>query len=285
MGELLVKDKEIVVPGQELANGMDFLPAGSAFRDDDKIISSQIGIVSIDNRLIRVIPLKGKYTPKRNDVVIGKILDMSFNNWYVDIDCATNAVLSSREATEFVERGADLSQYYSYGDLIVAKVSNVTRTAVELSMRGPGLRKLGPGRIIKVEPSKVPRVIGKAGSMITLVKEKTICRITVGQNGLVWIQGEPQNELIATEAIRKINNESHKEGLTNEIAKFLDERTAGLKSDVKSQVPKIEEKKGELHEINEYEIKPDDGKERQEGQDWQEGKADTKTEKKEKRRK
>lgn len=226
MSELKIKDKDIVVPGEILAEGMDYLPAGGAFRENDKIVSSQIGLVVIEGRLVRVIPLKGKYVPKREDTVIGKILDMSFSNWYVDIDCANDAVLSARETSEFVERGADLSQYYTYGDLIVAKISNVTRSTVELSMKEPGLRKLIGGRLIKIDSSKVPRVIGKKGSMINVIKEKTGCRITVGQNGLVWIQGEPDNELIAVEAIQKINNESHKEGLTEEIAKYLDEITS-----------------------------------------------------------
>ena len=224
MGELLIKDKDIVVPGEVLATGMDYLPAICAFREEDKIVASQIGIITIEGRLIKVIPLKGKYTPKRNDMVIGIILDMNFNNWFVDIGCAANAVLSVREATEFVERGADLSQVYSFGDLIVAKVSNITRSSIDLSMRGPGLRKLGPGRLMKVDATKVPRIIGKQGSMITMIKEKTGCMIIAGQNGLVWIQGEPKNELITAEVLQMISRDAHKEGLTDKVAKVLEEK-------------------------------------------------------------
>ncbi len=224
MGELFVKEKEIVVPGQELASGMDYLPSTGCYRDSEKIISNVVGIFTLSNRLIKVIPLNGRYSPKEGDTVIGKILDMSFNNWYIDIGCANNAVLSVREATEYVEKGADLSQFYTYGDYIVAKVSNVTRSAIELSMKGPGSRKLGAGKILKVDSSKVPRIIGKQGSMISLIKDKTGCRIIVGQNGFAWIQGNPENELIAVGAIEKINKESHKEGLTDEIAKFLEEK-------------------------------------------------------------
>ncbi len=224
MAEILVKDKDIVVPGEVLAVGMDYLPSICAFREDDKIVASQIGMVTIDNRIIKVIPLKGKYTPKRDDMVLGIILDMNFSNWFVDIGCACNAVLSVREATEFVERGADLAQFYSFGDLIAAKISNVTRSAVDLTMRGPGLHKLGPGKVMKVDATKIPRIIGKQGSMITIIKEKTGCRIVAGQNGLVWIQGDPKNEAIAAEVLKVINNEAHKEGLTERVARFLDEK-------------------------------------------------------------
>lgn len=223
MSELLVKDREVVVPGQILATGMDYLPAGCSFRENDKIICNQLGLVNIDNRLVRVIPLKGKYTPRRGDTIIGKIVDMTFNNWYVDIGCANDAVLSLREASSsFIERGADLSQIYTFGDYIVATISNVTKSTVELSMKGPGLRKLGPGKIIRIDPSKVPRVIGKKGSMINVIKDKTKCQIIVGQNGMVWIQGVPESEILAANTVQKINDESHKEGLTEEIAKYLD---------------------------------------------------------------
>ncbi len=224
MGEILVKDKDVVTPGEVLAVGMDYLPAVCAFREEDKIVASQIGLVNLDGRLIRVIPLKGKYTPKRDDIVIGIILDMNFNNWFVDIGCSNNAVLSVREATEFVERGADLSQYYSFGDMICAKISNVTRSAIDLSMRAPGLRKLGPGRMMRVDPTKVPRIIGKQGSMIGMIKQKTGCRIIAGQNGWVWIQGDPKNETIVAETIEMISKEAHREGLTERVARVIDEK-------------------------------------------------------------
>lgn len=224
MSEILIKEKDVVVPGQILAIGMDYLPAGGSFRENDKIVSNHVGLVHIDNRLIRVIPLKGRYAPKRGDTVIGKVVDMSFNNWYVDIECANDAVLSLREGSNsFIERGADLSQIYTFGDYIAASVNSVTKSTIEISMKGPSARKLGAGKIIKIDSSKVPRIIGKQGSMISMIKQKTGCNIIVGQNGIVWIQGSPENEILAASTIYKINNESHKEGLTEQIAKELDE--------------------------------------------------------------
>lgn len=228
MGTLLAKEKEIVAPGEELAEGMDYLPVGGAFREGEKIIANQVGIVNLDGHLVKVIPLRGKYVPKKGDVVIGKIVDMTFSSWFVDIDCPSSAMLSAKDATEFVEKGADLSQFYAFGDMVVARIVNVTRGKVDLTMRSPGLRRLGSGRIIRVGSSKVPRIIGKQGSMISIIKEKTGCRIIVGQNGIVWLQGEPPNELAAVEALEFINQHSHQEGLTETIAKFLDEKMQGI---------------------------------------------------------
>lgn len=228
MGDLLIQEKDIVVPGQVLASGMDFLPASGTFREGDNVVSLYVGLVNVNGRLIRVIPLKGKYAPKRGDTVIGKIVDMSFNSWFVDIDGASDAILSVRDISEYVERGADLTQYYSFGDYIVAKIANVTRSAVELTMKDMGLRKLGKGRIMRVNSSKVPRIIGKQGSMISMVKEKTGCRITVGQNGLIWIQGSPEHERVVADIIALIDRESHKEGLTDRVGVELDKLVKDL---------------------------------------------------------
>ena len=73
MSKLIAKEKEIVVPGEELADGMDFLPSYGTYREDNKIIASLMGVLNVDKRTLRVIPLAGKYMPKRNDNVIGKV--------------------------------------------------------------------------------------------------------------------------------------------------------------------------------------------------------------------
>lgn len=227
MTKLEVKEKEIVVPGEVLATGMDFLPAGGSFREGDKIIASHVGLATVDNRLIKVVPLTGKYMPKRNDIIIGKIRDMTFSGWIIDINSAYSAALNSKDATsEFVARGSDLSRFYDFGDVIVAGITNVTKSnMVDLTMRGPEFKKLKDGKIITITASKVPRVIGKQGSMITMIKEMTDCKIIVGQNGVVWISGtDAEKELIATESIIKIENESHTDGLTDKIKKFLEGR-------------------------------------------------------------
>jgi len=74
---------------------------------------------------------------------------------------------------------------------------------------------------IKVNPFKVPRIIGKQGSMVTIIKQATNCQVVVGQNGLIWLEGTPQDEVKAVSAIKKIEKESHMPGLTERIKKFL----------------------------------------------------------------
>jgi len=224
MSETLVKDKEISVPGETLAVGMDILPGHGTYREGEKIMANRLGLVMIDGRTIKLIPLSGRYIPKTGDTIVCKVIDVSFSGWRLDTNSAYSAMMSMKDGTsEFIQRGANLTQYYDLGDYLVCKIVNVTsQKLVDVTMKGPGLRKLSGGRIIEVDPHKVPRIIGKMGSMVVMIKDATRCNIIVGQNGLIWIDGEPLNELLAIQAIRKIEKESHLSGLTEKIKEFLE---------------------------------------------------------------
>lgn len=227
--QLLVKDKEIVVPGERIAKGLEHLPGPGTARADDFIVAQKLGMLRIDGKVAKLIPLNGPYNPKVRDKIIGKVSDVLMSGWRLDINCAYSAVLSMKDATsEFIPRGANLTKYYDLNDWVYCQVTNVTsQKLVDVSMKGPGLRKLEGGRFIKVSPFKVPRVIGKEGSMVTMIKQATNCNIVVGQNGVIWIKGEPENEVVAVEAIEKIDREAHLGGLTDSIDKWLKKRTSG----------------------------------------------------------
>lgn len=225
MGEIKVEDRSIVIPGEELATGMDFLPAIGTFREGEKIMAKHIGLVNIDKRLIKVIPLSGRYFPKEGDTIIGKIVNIAQHGWYADINSANEACLSLRDASsDYIEKGSDLTQYFNFGDCIVTKITKTfNNKMIDLTMKGPGLMKITDGIIIDVNPKKVPRIIGKHGSMVSLIKEKTKCRITVGQNGRVWIQGEkPEIVSLVIKTVKEIEDKAHIKGLTEQITKFLD---------------------------------------------------------------
>src|SRR3990167_2877202 len=224
MSEIKVKDKEISVPGEVLSVGMDVLPGAGTYRDGEKIVANRLGLVMMDGRTVKLLPLSGRYMPRTNDTIICKVIDVGFNGWRLDTNSAYSAMLSMKDATsEFIQRGANLTQYYDLGDYIVCKIVNVTsQKLIDVTMKGPGLRKLKGGRIIEVDPNKVPRIIGKQGSMVIMIKDATRCNISVGQNGLIWIEGEPINEILAIQTIRKIEKESHMSGLTDKIKEFLE---------------------------------------------------------------
>lgn len=223
----MIKEKEIVVPGQVLADGMEYLPSHGTYRKDEQILANRIGVAVFEGKVIRTIPLAGKYLPKRSDIVIGSVTDIIGIGWRVEINSPYNGLIPIKDGTfEFIPRGADLARYFDVGDYFVGKITNVSgQNLIDVSVKGQGLYKLRGGRTITVNTNKVPRIIGKKGSMVSMIKRATDCKVTVGQNGVVWLNGEPKMEHIALQAIRKIEAESHISGLTDRIKEFLEEQT------------------------------------------------------------
>lgn len=227
MQENKINENCVVVPGETIAEGMDFLPGPGTYRNGNSITASRLGLVKCEGKVVKLLPLSGKYLPKRDDVIIGAVSDINISGWSVDTNSAYTAMLSIKDATsDYIRRGENLTRYFDVGDYMVTKIFNVTsQNLVDLTMKGPGLRKIEGGRVIKVGPSKVPRIIGKQGSMVSMVKKATNCNIIVGQNGVVWIKGlSPSDEILTVETIKKIEAESHRPGLTEMIKAFLESR-------------------------------------------------------------
>lgn len=228
MSEINVKDRDIAVPGEVLAIGMDSFPGIGTYREGENIIAARLGLVQLDGRTIKLIPLSGRYIPTKYDTIISKVTDVSMNGWRLDTNSPYSAMLSMKDATsQFIARGADLKKFYDIEEYVVCKIFNVTsQKLVDVTMKGMGLRKLKGGRVINVTSNKVPRIVGKQGSMVSMIKQATKCNIIVGQNGLIWIDGSPEGELLAVKAIRKIEEESHLSGLTEKIEEFLEKNKA-----------------------------------------------------------
>ena len=227
MTQLHIEDKQIVVPGQVLATGLEYLPSKGTYRRNDEIRANRLGLVQVDGKVIKTISLSGRYLPKKGDTVVGRISDVLMSGWRVDLNTMVDSVLSLKEATnEYIKRGEDLTRYFALDDWVSAKVTQVTsQNLVDVTMRGPGLQKLEGGTIIEVDSQKVPRIIGARGSMVRMLKKGTECEIVIGQNGVIWMQGAPDMEVVAIKAIRLIEQNSHLPGLTEQIKDFLIEVT------------------------------------------------------------
>lgn len=224
MGTILVEKDDIVTPGETLAEGMDYIPGKGTFRDDDEIISKGLSLIDIDGSVIKGIPMNGRYVPQEGDRVVGRVKDILMSGWKIDINSAYDSMLPLKDAShDYIEKGSDLTRYFDLGDYIAVKITAVsTQNMVDITAKGQGLQKLEGGRIIKVNPQKVPRIIGSRGSMISIIKKALDCNIFVGQNGYAWLKGEPANEVQAIQAIRRIEREAHLPGLTERISDMLD---------------------------------------------------------------
>jgi exosome complex component RRP4 len=215
------KMREIVIPSQLLGDIKSNKAGRGTFIENGKIYSEILGILNKNKEYINVKPLKGRYDPIEKDFVIGIVEEAMSSSWLVDINAAYPALLHVNEVPWDIEFG-ETERYLNHGDSLMAKVLQVDQEKkLQITLKDRNLYKIKGGIIIEVEPSKVPRIIGKKGSMISLLKKYTSCRIFVGQNGRIWIEGSGEGVKKVVETIDMIQDESLSYGLTNKIEELL----------------------------------------------------------------
>jgi len=213
--------REIVIPSQLLGDIKNNKAGRGTFIENGKIYSETLGILNKGSDFINVVPLKGRYNAVEGDFVIGIVLEAMASSWLVNINAPYPALLHVNEVPWDVEFG-ETEKYLNYGDSIMAKILQVdAEKKLQITLKDRNLYKIRGGYITYIEPSKVPRLIGKKGSMISLLKKYTRCRIFVGQNGRIWIDGDNDNISKVLRTIRKIEEESLTYGLTNKIEELL----------------------------------------------------------------
>ncbi len=220
-----VEDKKIVVTGEVLSEDMGMVPGKNTFRSGSKIIAKRVGLSDVNGRAIKIIPLTGGYIPEFDDEVVGKIIETQSTGWQVNIGAPYDAYLPLSEySMAFIDtRRTDTLDLMHEGDFVLVRVVKYTKTKnLIVSMKGRKFQQLKGGIVHKITAQKVPRLIGKKGSMIGMIKNATKTNIIVGPNGWVWIKGEkPEDELKAVEALKVVEENAHKQGLTEKVEKLL----------------------------------------------------------------
>ncbi len=234
---MFFEKKQLVTPGELLAEG-DYLAGENTYMEQNKIYASRIGLVDTDNKKVNVVALRAFYVPKMGDIIIGSVVEVGFNGWTVDIKSPYTALLRASDVLSrpFKPQNDELSAVLNAGDLIVAKIASYDRAHdPQLTVGEPGLGKITRGQILHVTPTKIPRIIGRKGSMISMIKQETGCQIILGVNGVILVTGKNlEDEELAITAIKKIEDESHTSGLTDRITQLL-----------KKSKGKVEENKNE----------------------------------------
>ena len=219
----MFENRDLVVPGDVLYEGR-IKTGDNTHRTQGKVIATRVGLVDYNRGMVSVIALEAGFNPLVGDMVIGDVVDIELGYWVVNIDAPENAVLNVPEAIDAPFRSdIDMPRILDIGDTIVAKIVDMDRRRTPiLSILGRGLGKLEEGFIIRITPSKIPRLIGKKGSMVNMILKETGCNIVIGQNGRVLIQGKTrEQEEMAVSVIHKIENEAHIPGLTNRVQAYL----------------------------------------------------------------
>lgn len=219
--------RKYVIPGDVVTTG-PFRPEQNVFLQGNKIISTTIGISEIYDDSVKVIPLTGKYIPKINDLVIGKVVSHTSLSWELDINSCYVGFLPAQDVfgRDFSAHADELTSKLKSGDLVAARIANFDRTRDPLvTIADRDLGKIDSGDLIKISPSKVPRLIGKRGSMIQMIEMATNAAVTIGQNGWVVVSCEtPEGLLKAKKAIEMVNEKAHVANLTDQVKEMLESK-------------------------------------------------------------
>ncbi len=230
--------RQLVTPGDLLAEGT-YIAGENTYKENNKIYASRLGLVEYEDKKVNVVALRAFYIPKLGDTVIGTIVEVGFSGWMLDISSPYLAILRASEVLSrpFRPQENDLSKVLDVGDLVIAKIMAYDRAHdPRLTVSEPGLGKITRGQVVKMTPTKIPRVIGRKGSMVSMIKQETGCHIILGQNGVVLITGKSlEDEQLAMMALRKIEDESHTSGLTDRVAQMLKKEKAKQKEELKNE--------------------------------------------------
>lgn len=217
------QDRDLVLPGDVLFDGR-IRTGENTYRSQEKVYATRLGLVNYSPDNVSVTALSTGYVPLVGDVVIGEVVDMDLGEWRIDIGAQDQAVMGIPDAvdrpfrTDYV-----MTRVLDIGDTLIAKIVDLDRRRTPvLSILGPGLGKVYDGFIVHITPSKIPRLIGKKGSMINMIIKETGCRVAIGQNGRVLLSGpNREREAMVVKVINKIELEAHTSGLTNRTQEFL----------------------------------------------------------------
>ncbi|MCD6414394.1 MAG: RNA-binding protein [Candidatus Diapherotrites archaeon] len=200
--------REIVIPGEEISDKNLKVGEGSYIKEG-KVYSSVYGMVSVTGNTVRVVPLHGKYIPKRGDQVIGIAKTLTFKGIFVDINSPYDGFLPLERIR------------YHVGDVMLADVARVSNVN-EVTLDRP--KRLSEGRVVEIQPTKIPRVIGRKGSMLRVIREVTGSYLTVGRNGRIFVKADDDIARVVEEALKMIEKEALSYGLTARVKEFLESR-------------------------------------------------------------
>lgn len=211
--------KRVVVPGELITEERKKI-GQHVYVHEGRVYSDVLGLIDDSKEFASVVPLEGPYVPQPGDLVVGVVVSENFGNYIVNINAPHLAFLPK----------AMLRESFKIECMLSAKVMGVNEVGTA-ELGGP--RAFFGGELISVSAVKVPRVIGKNGSMLEVLRRGTGCTMMVGRNGWIWVNGGNTSLLIC--ALEKIQAEAHTEHLTNKMEEFLNE--AGKKAAKPAEEP------------------------------------------------
>lgn len=192
------KDSDITTPGELITDDPIWMRGHGTYFLENKTYSSVAGTVSKVNKLLSVIPLKGRYAPETGDHIVGRIAEVGNKRWKVDIGGKQHAILMLgsvnlpggilRRKSESDE--LQMRSFLKEGDLLNAEVQSLFQDgAASLHTRSLKYGKLRNGLFCQVPNSLIIRSKNHTHNLpgnVTAV---------LGVNGYIWLRKTSKMDL------------------------------------------------------------------------------------------
>ena len=217
-----MSENQFVLPGDVIITG-DYTPEQNVTLDGDKLISTTIGFSEIKDNLVTVTTLSGFYSPRTDDLVVGKVISHNALSWEVDINSYYSGILLASDifGKDYSPSKDDLSLKLTVGDIVLARIANLGSRDPLITIVGEKLGRIDSGELIKISPTTIRYL---TDSIIQTIEASTNATLTVGQNGLVILKCDDSTGLTkAIASIKMIDMMQNDSSLEEKIQKFLDE--------------------------------------------------------------
>ena len=217
-----MNESRFVLPGDIITTG-NYRMEQNVTVDGDKFMSTAIGFSEIKDDLITVNALTGFYTPRIDDLVIGKIVSHNALSWEVHINSYYPGILLASDifGKDYSPSRDGLSLKLNVGDIILARIANMGSRDPLITIVGENLGRIDSGELIKISSTMIPYL---TDSIIQMIEASTNATLTVGQNGLVVLKCDNSTDLKkAITAVKMIGTVQNDANLEEKIKQFLDE--------------------------------------------------------------
>ena len=202
-------EQRLVTPGMTIGSSTGKRAGSGIIAENETFVATQLGWLREINNTVSIDPIHAAYMPRSGDLIVGNVAEVRNNLWFMDINGAFQGLLPMSLAPWKVEFGA-ARQHMDVGNVVLARVQEVDECHnVVLTMKGVGLRRLNQGTVESIPVQHIDRVRGENNSTLQRLRDACDCRIMVGENGRIWIDGEPEGITWARKALQMVASDGH----------------------------------------------------------------------------
>jgi len=210
----------LVTPGEAIGASSGARAGTGTVKQGQDIISTKLGWVKENNGVLFVEPIHSSYLPRSGDLVIGIIESVRNNLWFAEVNGPFNGLLPMSLAPWKVEFGA-AREHMDIGDVMLARVQEVDEAHnIVLTMKGVGLRKLKEGAVLELPVNLIKLIRNDNERILNVFKESSDCRIIVGDNGRIWVDGSAESISMVRAGFDLMNKIGHQENVFDSINEF-----------------------------------------------------------------